>query len=263
MHGHPKLFQHWLFAHIFSPSIYHGKFVAPLEHQFHFFHIPLLAVLQISDSHASFLHLSSFTFWFIVCLLCISSLLFSGQVFTASSHSHHVSSSLKCLDPLYTSHPRFETPFPSLWRCYTSWIPPKVPLKVCQNEHCMTCHPLLLPLPSPSFFNLLFMAWTCRTHALHSWFTWLLFQEGENRHKFLCQPFKAWEYWRHKPPKGLAQKSPYINSNPATTHAHHPSQHVSQSQTQAKFINPHSLSKEDQQMMFQAKTSPKRHLQAL
>ena len=62
----------------------------------------------------------------------------------------------------------------------------------------MTCHPLRLWQPTPSFFNLLFMAWTCWTHALHSWFTWLLFQEGENRDKF--QPnFEA-----HQPPIPLS-----------------------------------------------------------
>ena len=48
-----------------------------------------------------------------------------------------------------------------------------------------------------------------------------------------------------------------------STHAHHPSQQVSQSKIQAKFIYPHSLSKEDQQMMFQAKTRSQRHLHAL
>ena len=69
---------------------------------------------------------------------------------------------------------------------------PKYPLKVCQNECGMTCCPAQLQQPSLSFFNLLFLAWTCWTHALHSWFTWLLFQEGENRLKF--QPnFEAHE----------------------------------------------------------------------
>ena len=60
----------------------------------------------------------------------------------------------------------------------------KYPLKLQQNEHWMTCCPLWVPQPTPSILNLLLMAWTCWTHDLHSWFTSLLFQEGENRHKF-------------------------------------------------------------------------------
>ena len=51
---------------------------------------------------------------------------------------------------------------------------PKYHLKFCQTGHWMTCHPLWLPLSSSSFFNLFFIAWTCWTHALHSWLTWLL-----------------------------------------------------------------------------------------
>ena len=46
-------------------------------------------------------------------------------------------------------------------------------------------------------------------------------------------------------------------------HAHHPSQQVSPSKIQAKFILQHRLFKEDQPMMFQAQMSPQRHLQAL
>ena len=49
-------------------------------------------------------------------------------------------------------------------------------LKFHQIEHWMTCCSLWIPQPTPSFFNLLFMAWTCWTHALHLWFTWLLFK---------------------------------------------------------------------------------------
>ena len=45
-------------------------------------------------------------------------------------------------------------------------------------------------------------------------------------------------------------------------HAHHPIQQVSQSKIQVKLIFQHSLSKEDQRTMFQAKTSPQRHIQA-
>ena len=85
------------------------------------------------------------------------------------------------MDPFYTGQPRFQTPFLLLWRHYTS---SKYPLKFHQNEHWMTCHPPWLTQPTPSFFTILFMAWTCWTHALHSWVTWLLFQDGENRHKF-------------------------------------------------------------------------------
>ena len=46
-------------------------------------------------------------------------------------------------------------------------------------------------------------------------------------------------------------------------HAYHPSQQVLPSKIQAKFILQHSLFKEDQLMMFQAKMSPQRHCQAL
>ena len=45
IHSPPKLFQHCCFADIFRPCICHGKFVAPLQPQFHFFHVPLLVVL--------------------------------------------------------------------------------------------------------------------------------------------------------------------------------------------------------------------------
>ena len=51
------------------------------------------------------------------------------------------------------------------------------------GSHC-------LPLP--------FMAWTCWIHTLHSWFTSLLFQEGENRHQF--QP----NLESHQPPIPLS-----------------------------------------------------------
>ena len=79
---------------------------------------------------------------------------------------------------------------------------PKYPLKFHQDDHWMTCHPPQLPQPPTSFFMLLLMAWTCWMNTLHSWFTWLLFQEGENRRPFqpnfethhplsLCHPFKA------------------------------------------------------------------------
>ena len=42
-----------------------------------------------------------------------------------------------------------------------------------------------------------------------------------------------------------------------------PSQQDSQNKIQAQIIFQHILLKEDQQTMFQAKTSPQRHLQAL
>ena len=61
---------------------------------------------------------------------------------------------------------------------------PKYPLKFHQNDCWMTCHHPWLPQPTPSFFTLLFLAWPWWMHDLHSWFTWSLFQEGENRHKF-------------------------------------------------------------------------------
>ena len=92
MHGHPKLFQHCHFALIFGHCIYHGKCVAPLQHQFHFFHIPFLAILWISDRHASPLHHSSLTFLVYCCHLCLWSSL-SGQVFSlippAPTKFHH------------------------------------------------------------------------------------------------------------------------------------------------------------------------------
>ena len=83
-----------------------------------------------------------------------------------------------------------------MYRCFR----PQYPLKSHQNHHWMTWHPPWLQQPPPSLFNLLLMAWTCWTNSLHSWLTWLLFQEGENQHPF--QPnFEA-----HQPPIPL---SPY------------------------------------------------------
>ena len=73
---------------------------------------------------------------------------------------------------------------------------PQFPLKSHQNHHWMTWH----PQPPPSLFNLLIMAWTCWTKSLHSWLTWLLFQEGENQHPF--PPISE----AHQPPIPL---SPY------------------------------------------------------
>ena len=138
----------------------------------------------------------------------------------------------------------------------------------------MTCHPPWLPQPPLSFFNLLLMAWTYWTNSLHSWFTWLLFQEGENRHPF--QPnFEA-----HQPPIPLSPyqaQGTFIIQTPQrpytkfTLHCpqsnyqgpRHPSQQISQNKIQARIIFQHILLKEDQQMMFQDKTSPQRHLQAV
>ena len=62
------------------------------------------------------------------------------------------------------------------------------------------------------------------------------------------------------------QISPYINLDPTTKdlYACTPSQPTGfKEKIQAKFILQHSLFKEDQLMMFQAKTSPQRNLQAL
>ena len=69
-----------------------------------------------------------------------------------------------------------------------------------------------------------------------------------------------------KPLKHHTQNSPYVipdqTTNDLTTCT--PSQPTSfTEQIQAKFIFQHGLFKEDQQMMFQAKMSPQRHLQAL
>ena len=75
---------------------------------------------------------------------------------------------------------------------------PKYPLKFHQNHHWMSCCPPWVPQPPPSFFNLLLMAWTCWRQSLHSWFTWLLFQEGVNRHPF--QP----KFEAHQPPIHLS-----------------------------------------------------------
>ena len=60
----------------------------------------------------------------------------------------------------------------------------KYPFKFQQNHRWMTCCPPQLPKNAPSFFPLLYMAWSCWITTLHSWFTWLLFREGENRHQF-------------------------------------------------------------------------------
>ena len=130
VHGRSKLIQHHPFANSFGPCIYCGKLVAPFQHQFHFFHIPVFAILWISDRPMALLHHSSLVLLVYCCLLCFLTLLFSGQVFTNSSHSHQVSSSLKCTNPLYTGHPRFQTPFLSFWRCYSQWDPLKIPPQV-------------------------------------------------------------------------------------------------------------------------------------
>ena len=187
-----------------------------MQLQFHFFDILQLTVLQISDRHESLLHHSSLTGLVYCCLLSFLTLLFSGQVFTDSAHSHTVSSSPKCLDPLYTGYSRLLAPLPLLWRYYTSWIPPIDPLKFHQNAHWMTCHPLQLPQPSPSFFNLLFLAWTSFTHSS---FLLHLIVVSRGRKQAQVTPTQ--------PPRTL-------------TCTHHPCQQVSQSKTQEKPLwSPH------------------------
>ena len=108
-------------------------------------------------------------FWFIV----VSSVFQLFFFLDRFSPIPPTSSSLKCMDPLYTGHPRVQTPFPVLGCTANHGFLPKYPLKFHQNECWMTCCPPQLPQPTPSFFNLLFMAWICWTHALHSWFNWL------------------------------------------------------------------------------------------
>ena len=61
---------------------------------------------------------------------------------------------------------------------------PKYHLNFHQTNHWIPFHPQWLPQPTPFFFTLLFMAWTCWMCPLHSRFTWLLFQEREDRNQF-------------------------------------------------------------------------------
>ena len=76
---------------------------------------------------------------------------------------------------------------PCFGRATHHWFHQKYPLKFHQIDCWMTCHPPQLPQLAPSFFTLLLMAWTCWMHNLNSWFTWLLFQEGENRHQIAAK----------------------------------------------------------------------------
>ena len=74
MHSHPKIFQPHPTAHVLGPCIHCGKFVVALQPQFPFFYTSLLALLQISDRHASFLHHSCLDF--LLFLLFFNSFLF-------------------------------------------------------------------------------------------------------------------------------------------------------------------------------------------
>ena len=170
----------------------------------------------------------------------------------------------------------FQTPPPLLWRHYASWFPPKIPSQVSSESSLDDFLPSLAPTASPSFFNLFLMAWTCWMQSLHSWFTWL-FQEGENRHPSqpnlipinlpffvtLLRPRSLYHPDYSKALHKIHPTSSLIQSPRPLLHAHHLSQQVSQNKIQAPIIFHHMLFKEDQQMTFQAKTSPQRHLQAL
>ena len=104
-------------------------------------------------------------FWLIVV-----SLFFNSSLFSTGFHQFppfpHVSSSLECLDPLYTGHPRFLTPSSLLWRCYTLWIPPKYPLKFHQNGCWMTSPTAFPILLQPSFHGLVLLD-TCSSLLVH------------------------------------------------------------------------------------------------
>ena len=131
------------------------------------------------------------------------------------------------MDPFYTDQPRFQTPFPSLWRCYTLWVQPKIPLKFHQNECWMTCSLCgshSLPHPSSTFYSWLGPV-GCRIFTPGS--LGCCFDREKTGTSFsqilspikllsLCQRFKAWDHLQPKTFKGLTQNSPYIDPDPTT-----------------------------------------------
>ena len=275
MHSHPHIIQHSLFAHIFVPLHSLQLLCGSFATLFSAILCLLLGSLWISDRHRVFYITPVLMFWFIVVssIFQLFSFLdrFSQLPPTPTKFHHHlctwihstlVTSGSQSLPPHFggATHHGFH---------------PKYPLKIYQTGHWMTCHPLWLPLPShPSstYFSCLGPV----AHTLHSWLTRLLVREGDNRHEF--QP----KFGTHQPkslpqhskaflttsnlPKGLAQNSPYIDPNPTTKG---PDMYMpfvptnSTEQNSSKFSHPHSLSKEDQQKMIQAKAHTTRHLQAL
>ena len=175
------------------------------------------------------------------------------------------------MDPFYASHPRFQTPSPLLWRHYTSWVPPP---KNSSFINCWTtCHPSWLPLPTPSIHGLDLLD-THSSLLVH----FVVVSRGRKQASVSAKfgvPSTSYSFVTSSRP-GILCNTNCSNAShkiyPKSTltqlprilmHAHHPSQQVSPSKIQAKFILQHRLFKEDQPMMFQAKMSPQRHLQAL
>ena len=95
-----------------------------------------------------------------------------------------MSSSFTILDLFYAVTPCSRPLTPFFGGSTHHGFHPKYPFKFQQNHRWMTCCPPQLPTNAPSFLPLLYMAWSCWITTLHSWFTWLLFREGENRHQF-------------------------------------------------------------------------------
>ena len=154
---------------------------------------------------------------------------------------------------------------------------PKYPLKFHQNHCSMTCFPPWIPQPPPSFFNLLLMAWSvgCNLFTLGS-LGCCLEREKRGTHfshilgPIISHPFvtlsRPGNFYNPDYSKALHKIHPMsslIQLPRSLLHAHHPSQQVSLNKIQAQIIFHNILFKEDHQLMFQAKMSPQRHLQAL
>ena len=172
MHGHPQLFQHHPSAHIFGPCIHCGKFVVALD--LNITSSMLLSWLSFRCQTVCPTSLQPYFSGLWLFLLFIKSfLLLTGfHSFVLCPPSFIIITSM---DPFYAGHPWFQALSPHFGGATCHGFHPEYPIKFCQNHCWMTCCPPWLPQPPPSFFTLLFMAWTCWMQALHSWFHWLLF----------------------------------------------------------------------------------------
>ena len=149
---------------------------------------------------------------------------------------------------------------------------PKYPLKFHQHHHWMTCCPPRLPQPHPSFFQH-FAHGLDLLDELSSLLVHLVVVLRGRKQALIsakfCGPSTSYPFVTLSRPGNLYNPnhskalhkihptSSMIQLPRPLLHAHHPSQKVSQ------IIFQHILLKEDQQMMFQAKTSSQRHPQAL
>ena len=181
------------------------------------------------------------------------------------------------LDTLHTGHLRHPVSSPLLWRYYTSWVSSKIHSQGLRTGHWMTCHPLWLPLPShPSSTYFSWLGPVGHTlftlGSLGCWFEREITGTSSSQSLGPINPNPFHSIPRlgiiqlQTYPKGLHKNSPYIDPNPTTKG---PDMYMpflptnSTEQNLSKFSHPHSLSKEDQQMMIQAKAHTRRHLQAL